>query len=146
MQTSDNKVGKLGKTIQVRLVSNLTKSLEYYRDVLGCHIDGWGHAERDEMTFILQQANSPNDVRPNACSQKHLDYPTEWEGPKFGWDTYVHVSWDDLDSIVAEIRHNGGNVAVEPYTSNHGPWEEKITCIKDPDGYNIVLGSMRETK
>ncbi|MEC1374329.1 VOC family protein [Heyndrickxia oleronia] len=136
--------GKLGKTIQVRLVSDLKKSQEYYRDVLGCKIDGWGHAERDGMIIILQQSNSPEDVRPNAVSKKRLDYPTDWEGPDFGWDTYIHVSWDDQDTLVEEVRGKGGEIAVEPFIGAHGNWEFKNACIKDPDGYNIVLGSMRE--
>ncbi|MGP4039947.1 VOC family protein [Gracilibacillus sp. D59] len=136
--------GTFGKTIQVRLVSDLKRALEYYRDVLGCKIDDWGHAERDEMIFILQQANSPEDVRPNLRAKKRYDYPTEWEGPDFGWDTFVHVSWDSLDALVEEIRGNGGYIAVEPYTGKHGMWEFKNACIKDIDGYNIVLGAMRE--
>ncbi|WP_062052113.1 VOC family protein [Bacillus sp. JCM 19034] len=136
--------GKLGKTIQVRLVSDLKKSQEYYRDVLGCAIDDWGHAERDEMTFILQQANSLQDIQPNTVSKKRSNYPTEWEGPEFGWDTFIHVSWDHLDSLVEEFRGNGGNIAVEPFTNAHGKWEFKNACLKDPDGYNIVFGAMRE--
>jgi catechol 2,3-dioxygenase-like lactoylglutathione lyase family enzyme len=72
---------KFGQTIQVRLVSDFKKSQEYYRDVLGCQVDNWGHAERDGMTLILQQAASPEDVRPNVLSQKRTDYPTEWQGP-----------------------------------------------------------------
>ncbi|MEH7225587.1 VOC family protein [Bacillus sp. JJ1566] len=144
MELKQQKKGKLGQTIQVRLVSDLKKSQVYYRDVLGCIVDDWGHAERDGMTIILQQSNSAEDVRPNAVSKKRSDYPTDWEGPEFGWDTFIHVSWDDLDSLVEEIRGNGGNIEVEPFTSTHGKWEFKNTCIKDPDGYNIVLGSMRE--
>ncbi|ALC82301.1 MULTISPECIES: VOC family protein [Bacillus] len=138
------KRGKFGLSIQVRLVSDLKKSQEYYRDVLGCRVDDWGHAERDDMIIILQQANSPNDVRPNALAKKRPDYPTDWEGPDYGWDTYIHVSWDDLDSLFEEVRGNGGQIAAEPFTGIHGKWEFKNTCIKDPDGYNIVLGSMRE--
>ncbi|MDX8365331.1 VOC family protein [Cytobacillus sp. IB215665] len=144
MEVNQLKCGKLGQTIQVRLVSNLTKSQEYYRDVLGCEIDDWGHAKRDGMTIILQQSEFPEDVRPNAASKKRSDYPTDWQGPEFGWDTFIHVSWDDLDSLVEEVRENGGNIAVEPFTGTHGEWEFKNTCIQDPDGYNIVLGSMRK--
>jgi len=112
--------------------------------VLGCKIDGWGHAERDEMTIILQQAVTPEDVRPNAVSKKRSDYPTDWEGPDFGWDTYIHVSWENLEYLVEEVREKGGKIAVEPFIGAHGRWEFKNTCIQDPDGYNIVLGSMRE--
>lgn len=112
--------------------------------MLGCKIDGWGHAERDEMTIILQQAVTPEDVRPNAVSKKRSDYPTDWEGPDFGWDTYIHVSWENLEYLVEEVREKGGKIAVEPFIGAHGRWEFKNTCIQDPDGYNIVLGSMRE--
>ncbi|WP_054027914.1 VOC family protein [Bacillus sp. FJAT-28004] len=135
---------KFGQTIQVRLVSDLKKSQEYYRDVLGCQVDNWGHAERDGMTLILQQAASPEDVRPNVLSQKRTDYPTEWQGPDHGWDTFIHVSWDDLDSLIEEVRGRGGYIAVDPFTDAHGNLEFKNSYIKDPDGYNIVLGAMRE--
>ncbi|ACT01365.1 hypothetical protein [Paenibacillus sp. JDR-2] len=73
---------KLGKTIQVRLVSDLAKSQAYYRDCLGFSIDDWGHAERDEVCFILQQAVAGEDVIPNAVSAKRHSYPTEWDGPE----------------------------------------------------------------
>jgi catechol 2,3-dioxygenase-like lactoylglutathione lyase family enzyme len=135
---------KLGTTIQVRLVSDLKRSQEYYRDVLGCRVDDWGHAERDGMILILQQAITPEDVKPNAPSKKRSDYPSEWEGPDYGWDTFIHVSWNDLDVIVEEIRNKGGYIAIEPFTGSHGNWEFKNVYIQDPDKYNIVLGAMRE--
>ncbi|WP_088104551.1 VOC family protein [Halalkalibacter urbisdiaboli] len=143
IQASPTEKATLGLTIQVRLVSDLKRSQEYYRDVLGCQIDGWGHAERDGMIFILQQAASSDDVRPNKPSKKRQDYPTEWQGPDYGWDTYIHVSWDDLDVLVNEIREKGGIVAIEPFTGSHGDWEFKNAHIQDPDGYNIVFGAMR---
>lgn len=40
MQTEPKKL--LGKTIQVRLVSDLKQSQLYYRDRLGCQVDDWG--------------------------------------------------------------------------------------------------------
>ncbi|MGD6844615.1 VOC family protein [Bacillus infantis] len=144
MEVIQQKKAKIVKTIQVRLVSDLKKSQEYYRDVLGCKIDDWGHAERDGMTIILQQSDSLEDVQPNAASRKRSDYPTDWEGPEFGWDTFIHVSWDDLDALVEEIRGKGGNIRVEPFTGTHGKWQFKNACITDPDGYNLVLGAMRE--
>lgn len=101
-QTADvqpEKCTKLGRTIQVRLVKDLEKAQVYYRDVLGCRVDGWGHAERDDRCFILQLAVSPDDVKPNAASVKRATYPTEWEGPEYGWDTFVHIGWEDLDHL-----------------------------------------------
>ncbi|WP_438350675.1 VOC family protein [Paenibacillus sp. FA6] len=134
---------KLGRTIQVRLVSDLKKSQEYYRDVLGCKVDDWGHAERDEMLFILQQATSQDDVRPNVISQKRPNYPTEWEGPNHGWDSFIHISWENLDQYVEEVRSKGGIIAIEPFTGAHGKWEFKNAHIQDIDGYSLVLGAMR---
>lgn len=143
-EETGSKRAVFGQSIQVRLVNDLKKSQAYYRDVLGCSVDDWGHAERDGMTIILQQAVSPEDVRPNAPSQKRSDYPTEWEGPPSGWDSFIHVAWDDLYSIVEDVRRKGGVIAVEPFTESHGMWEFTNAYIQDPDGYNLVLGAMRE--
>ncbi|NOU85689.1 hypothetical protein GC102_07850 [Paenibacillus sp. LMG 31460] len=143
-EVSTNRRARFGQTIQVRLVSNLKKSQEYYSDVLDCKVDEWGHAERDGMLFILQQAVSPDDVRPNSTSKKRPDYPTEWEGPDYGWDSFIHVTWDDLDTLVEEVRGKSGIIAIEPFTGVHGKWEFKNAYIQDPDGYNLVLGAMRQ--
>jgi len=138
---------KFGTTIQVRLVSDFKKSQEYYRDVLGCTIDDWGHAERDGMIVILQQAESLGDFRPNASSKKRSDYPTEWEGPDYGWDTFIHVNWGEIDEIVDEIQNKGGIIPYDnPVTGVHGNWEFKNVYVQDPDKYNLVLGAMREIK
>ncbi|WP_336773108.1 VOC family protein [Paenibacillus sp. MMO-58] len=134
---------KLGKTIQVRLVSDLAKSQAYYRDCLGFSIDDWGHAERDEVCFILQQAVSEEDVKPNAVSAKRNSYPTEWDGPDYGWDTYIHIGWEEFDEYVEEVRDRGGIIWIEPFTGEHGGWEFKNVHIHDLDRYNIVLGAMR---
>lgn len=135
---------KFGTAIQVRLVSNFKKSQHYYRDVLGCRIDDWGHAERDGMTVILQQALSQEDVRPNAVSKKRNDYPTDWKGPDAGWDTFIHVKWEEIDPIIEDIRNNGGIIRTESMNGNHGGWQFRNAIIQDPDGYQIVLGAMRE--
>lgn len=136
----------LGKTIQVRLVSDLKKSQAYYRDMLGCRVDDWGHAERDDMIFILQQAASVEDIKPNAAPAKRTNYPTEWEGPEYGWDTFVHMGWEDLDSYVDEVRGRGANVAIESFIGSHGGWDFKNAYLLDPDGYSIVLGAMRKSE
>ncbi|UKS28049.1 VOC family protein [Paenibacillus sp. HWE-109] len=133
----------LGKTIQVRLVSDLRKSQEYYRDMLGCRVDDWGHAERDDMIFILQQAASVEDIKPNVASKKRSNYPTEWEGPEYGWDTFVHIGWDDLDTYIEEVRGKGAKITIEPFIGSHGGSEFKNAYLLDPDGYSIVLGAMR---
>ncbi|MNS40404.1 hypothetical protein D3C72_727160 [compost metagenome] len=79
-----------------------------------------GHAERDDMVFLLQQASSINDVQPNAVSQKRSDYPTEWEGPDYAWDSFISISWEGLDAFVEEVRDKGGIISTEPFTGSHG--------------------------
>lgn len=135
---------KLGKPIQVRLVSDLQKSQVYYRDCLGFTIDDWGHAERDEVCFILQQAVSSKDVKPNVVSAKRTSYPTDWEGPEYGWDSFIHIGWEELDEYMEEVRSSGGLIELEPFIGEHGGWEFKNAHIHDLDGYNIVLGAMRQ--
>jgi len=137
----------LGETFQVRLVSDLKASLAYYRDALGCIVDDWGHATRDGMRVLLQQAKSRDDVKPNAASINRNDYPTEWDGPDYGWDSFVHISWEDFEIYVEEVRSKGGNIAIEPFLfAAHGRWEVKNAYLQDLDGYTIVLGTMRVLK
>jgi len=127
--------------LQVRLVSDLEKSLAYYRDVLGCETNGWGHANRGGMKLILQQAQNPGDVRSNAASAKRDTYPTDWKGPELGWDTFVHVDYNEFDLLVEEMRTNGADIILGPIEATHdNGMHFKNLYIQDPDGYIIVFG------
>jgi predicted enzyme related to lactoylglutathione lyase len=122
------------KTIQVRLVSDLKKSLEWYRNILGCdEVNEEGYARRGEMEVILQEAVSPDEVHPNAV-------PADNEQ----WDTFVHVAWEDVWRITEEVREKGGNIGVEPFVITADRWDFSNAHILDPDGYNIILGGMRD--
>ncbi|WP_176706024.1 hypothetical protein [Paenibacillus hemerocallicola] len=44
VEGSGNKKAAFCDGLQVGLVSDLQKSLAYYRDVPGCGTSGWGHA------------------------------------------------------------------------------------------------------
>jgi len=139
-----NKRGIFDLTFPVRLVADVKKSQAWFRDVLKCDdISGWGHATREGMGIILLQAASPEHIRPNAMPKKRSDYPTEWEGPDYGWDSLIYVEWDNLDYIVEEVRGNGGNIVVEPFEYSHGGHRYKKAHIADLDGYNLVLSARR---
>jgi predicted enzyme related to lactoylglutathione lyase len=84
------------------------------------------------------------DVRSNAESKRRSDYQTDLKGLDNGWDTFIHVRWDELDSIVEKVRGNSGNIIAEPFTGTGDKWEFKNACIQDPDGYKIILSSKRE--
>ncbi|MCJ8014704.1 VOC family protein [Paenibacillus sp. KQZ6P-2] len=136
--------GKFELTFPVRLVSDVKKSQEWFRDVLKCNdISGYGHATREGMGMILLQAASPEDIRPNSVPKKHTDYPTEWDGPDYGWDSLIYVEWENLDYIVEEVRSNGGNIAIEPFEHSHGGHTYKKAHLSDLDGYNLVLSARR---
>ncbi|WP_136517429.1 VOC family protein [Cellulomonas telluris] len=126
---------------QVRLVRDLAGSQAWYRDVLGCEVDGWGHALRDAFQLVLQQAADPADVRPNAVAAARDTYPTDWQGPQEGWDSYVFVEFDDFDALVAELHERGADTGAGPVEATHsdGMTFRNVT-VRDPDGYAIVFG------
>lgn len=128
-------------SLQVRLVSDFEKSLAWYRDVLGCEVDYWGHASRGGMKLILQQANQSGDVKPNQASAKRNNYPTDWEGPDLGWDTFIHVNYEEFDALEQELRAKGANIILGPIQATHSNgMTYKNIYIQDPDGYTIVFG------
>jgi catechol 2,3-dioxygenase-like lactoylglutathione lyase family enzyme len=126
---------------QVRLVVDLQKSLDWYSNVLGCEVDGWGHAIRGGMKLILQQAKQLSDVKPNQVAKKRDSYPTDWTGPDLAWDTFVDVNYDEFDYLLEELQDRGANIVLGPIESTHSNGMTfKNIYIKDPDGYIIVFG------
>jgi hypothetical protein len=93
------------------------------------------------MQIILQQAKQPSDIKPNQASAKRDNYPTDWEGPDLGWDTFVHVDYNDFDLLVEEMRTNGANIILGPIEATHSNGMHfKNLYIQEPDGYIIVFG------
>lgn len=127
---------------QVRLVTDLQKSKEYYKNALGCNVDGWGHAERKDpdMGFILQQAEHPEDVRPNKKA-KQIDYPNNWEGPPAGWDSYAYTNWETIDALLEQLRGADAIIHYEMKHEDQGDMLWKEFAIRDLDGYVIVIGA-----
>lgn len=140
MSEIEIKKATFNKSFQVRLVSDLDKSLAYYRDVLGCQVDYWGHAERGEMKLILQQAKHSRDIKPNQPSAKRDDYPTDWKGPDLGWDTFIHINSEEYDLLMEELQSSGADIILGPIEATHNNGMTfKNVYIQDPDGYIIVF-------
>lgn len=131
---------KIGNANQVRLVSDLEKAKMYYRDVLGFEVDGWGHAIRGNMGFILEQAENGEDVRPNKKPCKSVIYPNNWSGPKTGRDTYAYTDWDSIDLLYKEFMSKGALIHTELETEDEGFQYWKEFSVRDLDGYVIVFG------
>lgn len=127
---------------QIRLVSDLQQSKEYYKQALGCKVDGWGHAEREQpqLGFILYQAENPHDVLPNRKPRK-IPYPKNWEGPLTGCDTYAYTEWELLDGLLEEFRANQAIIHYEIKVEDQGDMLWKEFGVRDPDGYVILFGA-----
>ena len=126
--------------LKVRLVTNFEQAKDYYENVLGFQVDGWGHTEiGSNLGFILQQARNPEDVRPNAVAGNRA-YPNNWSGPECGWDSYFYSDFDGVGQLYDQFKSNGAIIAYEPQIEQMGDSQWKEFAVKDLDGYVIVFG------
>lgn len=126
-------MSKIQFAVQVRLVSDLTRSKQFYEEVLGCEVnDVWAVRDDFALGFKLIQAKSSTDVTPNPAGK-------DQETP---WDTYAYVdTHHELDELYEELTSRGAEVVQEPVLmeADWGVWKD--FAIKDPDNYVIAFGS-----
>ncbi|MBB6671056.1 VOC family protein [Cohnella nanjingensis] len=125
---------QIGSSLTVFTVSDLARSKQYYREVLGFDVTDWW-AERDGLQGLalkLHQAPAGFGVRPNPPQP----------GDDVGVDVYAYVTdWAALDALYAEFRAKGATIAREPAVfADGGPWKEFI--VADPDGYHLAFGGI----
>ncbi|KRE96665.1 glyoxalase [Paenibacillus sp. Soil766] len=118
---------KVENSLTVLLVSNLEKSMKYYKDALGCEVnEHWAIRDNFGLGFKLIQSKDIEDVKPN----------------KGTWNTYAYVkTHDELDALYLELKINGAIIVSEPKVieQDWGSWKE--FSIRDLDGYIIGFGS-----
>ena len=113
----------------VLLVSDLERSVAYYRDSLGfdCEVYGdppdFGVAARDHATILLALCNEPARIVPN------------WRIVNNIWNAYIRV--DDVESVYAEVQARGAGI---DYTLYDAPSGFREFGVQDPDGYDIAFG------
>jgi predicted enzyme related to lactoylglutathione lyase len=113
----------------VLLVSDLERSVAFYRDLLGfectLHGDppGFAVAVRDDAILLLSLAPPGAQLVPH------------WQVVEKMWNAYVRV--DDADAIYAEVQERGCSIDYTIYDAPHGFREFGVT---DPDGYDIAFG------
>ncbi|GIP29288.1 hypothetical protein J23TS9_44180 [Paenibacillus sp. J23TS9] len=126
-------MSKIEYSVQVRLVSDLAASKDFYEKVLGCEVnDFWAVRDEFALGFKLLQAVEPGDVQPN---KKGKDQAA-------AWDTYAYVdTHNDLDQLYEELKAKGAQFIQEPVLTeaDWGAWKE--FSITDPDNYSIGFGS-----
>jgi predicted enzyme related to lactoylglutathione lyase len=113
----------------VLLVSDLERSLAYYRDRLGFDTEAYGDPPtfasvgRDEATILLALTDEPERIVPH------------WRIVENMWNAYIRV--DDVDGLYAEIQERGTPIDYTIYDAPHGFRE---FGVQDPDGHDIAFG------
>ncbi|MCI3921259.1 VOC family protein [Paenibacillus sp. TRM 82003] len=125
---------QIGSSLTVLMVSDLARSQQFYRDVMGFDVTDWW-AERDGLTGLalkLLPAPDAASVRPNAPAR----------GTDLGVDVYAYVeNWSALDSLYREFTAKGARIARAPVVyEDDGPWKEFV--VEDPDGYHLAFGGV----
>jgi predicted enzyme related to lactoylglutathione lyase len=113
----------------VLLVSDLDRSVEYFRDRLGfsCEVYGdppnFAAATRDNATILLALTDQPERIVPH------------WHIVKNMWNAYIRV--DAVDAVYAEVQERGAPIDYTIYDAPHGFRE---FGVQDPDGHDIAFG------
>lgn len=125
---------QIGSSLSVLVVSDIARSRQYYREVLGFDVTDWW-AERDGLNgMALKLHQAPEGFKP-------VPNP-----PDAGADTGIDVqgytnTWTGLDALYEEFRSKGARFAREPVVyEDFGPWKEFV--VEDPDGYHLAFGGV----
>jgi predicted enzyme related to lactoylglutathione lyase len=120
-----------GRTAQVQRampvlsVSDMARSLAFYRDTLGFALRTWGEpptfviCQRGHTTLALAKADKP------AVSDN--------------WAVYIYVA--DADALYEELVRHGARIEDPPTTQ---PYNCRDFVIDDPDGHMISFGHVME--
>jgi uncharacterized glyoxalase superfamily protein PhnB len=114
-------------------VSDLQKSLAWYRDVVGFAVD----REYEREGKLLSVALKAGEVRillNQDDGGKGLDRA---KGAGF---SLMITTAQDVDGIAARIRENGGTLDSEPADM---PWGGRAFRLQDPDGFRFAISSGR---
>ena len=113
----------------VLLISDVERSVEYYRDRLGFEVETYFDppdfvtARRDDATILMALCPEPERIVPN------------WKIVHNVWNVYIRV--DDADASYAEVQERGAGIDYTIYDAPHGFRE---FGVQDPDGHDIAFG------
>lgn len=108
--------------------SHMASLVEFYVDTLGGRI-----------TYQFPPGTTPQYVNIElGTSILGIGHDAEigYEGRQ-RFSLWIYV--DSCDEAVEEVRRSGASITAEPEDQ---PWGERIARVSDPDGNEIVIGSM----
>jgi len=131
-------------------VSNLERSLAFWRDVLGFEFSHTAHQKSELAQEITGVAGAEIKLAvlktPGGHKIELLEYlaPAERKRatlrPCDVGSGHVAMLVNDLDAVLAQIAASGWEAAGKPQTLNTGPNAGKrVVYVRDPDGTTIEL-------
>jgi uncharacterized glyoxalase superfamily protein PhnB len=114
-------------------VKDLRKSLAWYRDVLGCTVEG--EHERDGTLQSVGLKAGAVRIRLNQD-----DGAKGWDRVKGHGFSFLLTTTQDVDAIAKGIKQRGGTLGSEPADM---PWGMRLFGLQDLDGYRLAIASER---
>jgi catechol 2,3-dioxygenase-like lactoylglutathione lyase family enzyme len=134
-------------------VSNLERSLAFWRDVLGFELSHTAHQTGEQAREITGVAGAEIKLAvlkaPGGHKIELLEYLAPSDRKRLALKPCdvgsVHVALlvDDLDAVLESIAASGWKAAGQPQTLRTGPNAGKrVVYVRDPDGTTIELMEM----
>ncbi len=117
------------------LVSDLTRSSQFYRRLLGRPpaLEDERHARFDIGPISL---TIHEDLMPSEITIWRVDPMPE----RRGWGVYLTFPTDDLEGTYKDLTGIGAETLTTPTTT---PWGTTMFLVKDPDGYLLEISQRR---
>ena len=114
-------------------VSDLEKSIGWYRDVLGSVIkDRWVH--EGQLMGVEMQAGGVTFMLGQDDWKKGRD-----RAKGEGFRLYCETT-QDVDRLADQIKAKGGTLAQEPRDES---WGARAFSVEDPDGFKITISKLQ---
>ena len=123
-----------GRSLSASLsVKDVEKSVAWYRDVIGFTVDQQYEREGKLMAVSLKAGDVHILVGRD-------DGAKGWDRLKGEGMSLQITTTQDIDEIAQRIKSVGAMLETEPTTT---PWGARTFRLKDPDGFKLVISSVR---
>jgi uncharacterized glyoxalase superfamily protein PhnB len=120
-------------------VRSVRKAAEYYRDILGFHldpVDGVFQPAADEPQGVYAIVKRPGVWIHFQIRRGEIPAPAR---QSFERDVYLYV--ENLDSLYIEFKKRGAQVILPPSQAPHGIYE---MVVEDLNGFRLAFGELSQ--